>query len=480
MNSKKPSDIKHTSDDDKDYRLEKDTTGVMKVPNNKYYGSQTARTLKNFNISDDRFPREVIRALGIVKKACALANEDLQVLESEKVDLIIKASDEVIEGKLDEHFPTVIWQTGSGTQTNMNANEVIANRAIEMAGGKMGSKDPIHPNDDVNRSQSSNCFFPTVMHVATAEAIHKDLLPSLTMLYETLQAKAILFKDIVKIGRTHLMDAVPLTLGNEFSVYAKQIRLSKQRITHALTSLYALSIGGTAVGTGLNAPASFSDKATQLIAEFTDLPFESAFNKFELLATHDALVYTSGTLKTLAASLTKIANDIRWMASGPRCGLSELSIPANEPGSSIMPGKVNPTQCEALLMICAQVMGLDVAIGIGGSLGNFELNVYKPLILFNVLKQIKILSDGMKSFNNNCVLGIKANQKNINQFLERSLMLVTALNPIIGYDKAATIAKKAFEENLTLKEAALASKLIDEKTFDEHINPKKMLGHQDA
>lgn len=458
------------------YRIEKDTMGEIQVPSDKYYGAQTARSLMNFKIGGDRFPRELIRALGILKKAAAMTNKELGTLPAEKADLIIKAAEEVIEGKLDEHFPLVVWQTGSGTQTNMNANEVIANRAIEMAGGELGSKKPIHPNDDVNKAQSSNDTFPTAMHIAAVEQIHHRLIPMVTKLRDALQKKAEEFKDIIKIGRTHLMDAVPLTLGQEFSGYVQMLTNGLERINAALPRLYELALGGTAVGTGLNTHPKFAELSAKNIAEITDLPFVTARNKFEALATHDALVEFHGVLKTLAASLMKIANDIRWLGSGPRCGLGELHLPENEPGSSIMPGKVNPTQSEAMTMVCAQVFGNDVAVNIGGASGNFELNVFKPVIIFNVLNSIRLLSDACESFTDHCVVGIEANVDNIKKHVENSLMLVTALNPVIGYDNAAKVAKKAHAENKTLKQAAVELGLLTPEKFDEIVRPEKMIG----
>lgn len=458
------------------YRIEKDTMGEIQVPSDKYYGAQTARSLMNFKIGGDRFPREMIRSLGILKKAAAMTNKELGTLPAEKADLIIKAAEEVIEGKLDEHFPLVVWQTGSGTQTNMNANEVIANRAIEMAGGELGSKKPIHPNDDVNKAQSSNDTFPTAMHIAAVEQIHHRLIPMVTKLRDALQKKSEEFKDIIKIGRTHLMDAVPLTLGQEFSGYVQMLTNGLERINAALQRLYELALGGTAVGTGLNTHPKFAELSAKKIAEITGLPFVTARNKFEALATHDALVEFHGVLKTLAASLMKIANDIRWLGSGPRCGLGELHLPENEPGSSIMPGKVNPTQSEAMTMICAQVFGNDVAVNIGGSSGNFELNVFKPVIIFNVLNSIRLLSDACESFTDHCVVGIEANVDNIKKHVENSLMLVTALNPVIGYDNAAKVAKKAHAENKTLKQAAIELGLLTPEKFDEIVRPEKMIG----
>jgi len=458
------------------YRIEKDTMGEIQVPVDKYYGAQTARSLMNFKIGGDRFPRELIRALGILKKAAALTNKELGTLPSDKADLIVKAADEVIEGKLDEHFPLVVWQTGSGTQTNMNANEVISNRAIELAGGEMGSKKPIHPNDDVNKAQSSNDTFPTAMHIAAVEEIHRRLIPMAAKLRDALTAKEKEFKDIIKIGRTHLMDAVPLTLGQEFSGYVQMLSNGLDRINTALPRLYELALGGTAVGTGLNTHPQFAVKSAEHIAKITGKKFVTAPNKFEALAAHDALVEFSGVLKTLAASLMKIANDIRLLGSGPRCGLGELNLPENEPGSSIMPGKVNPTQSEALTMVCAQVFGNDVAVNIGGATGHFELNVFKPVIIFNVLNSIRLLSDACESFADHCVVGIEANIVNIKKHLENSLMLVTALNPHIGYDNAAKVAKKAHKENTTLKQAAIDLGLLTSEKFDEVVRPEKMVG----
>jgi fumarate hydratase class II len=458
-----------------DYRTETDSMGEIKVPVDKYYGAQTARSLMNFKIGGERFPREIIRALGILKKAAALTNKDLGILPAEKADLIVKAADEVVEGKLDEHFPLVVWQTGSGTQTNMNANEVISNRAIEMAGGEKGSKKPIHPNDDVNKAQSSNDTFPTAMHIAAVEEIHRRLIPMVTKLRDALDAKSKEFKDIIKIGRTHLMDATPLTLGQEFSGYVQQLTNGLERINAALPRLYALALGGTAVGTGLNTHPEFAVKAAAQISKLTGKSFISAKNKFEALAAHDALVEFSGVLKTLAASLMKIANDIRWLGSGPRCGIGEISLPENEPGSSIMPGKVNPTQSEAMTMVCAQVFGNDTTVTFAGASGNFELNVFKPVIIFNVLQSIRLISDACESFTDNCVVGIEANKKNIQKNLENSLMLVTALNPHIGYDNAAKVAKKAHKEHTTLKEAAIALGLLTAEKFDAVVRPENMI-----
>jgi fumarate hydratase class II len=430
----------------------------------------------NFKIGGERFPREIIRALGILKKAAALTNKKLGNLPADKAELIVKAADEVIDGKLDEHFPLVVWQTGSGTQTNMNSNEVIANRAIEIAGGELGSKKPIHPNDDVNKAQSSNDTFPTAMHIAAVEEIHRRLIPMVTKLRDALQKKSEEFKDDIKIGRTHLMDATPLTLGQEFSAYVQQLTNGLERINASLPRLYELALGGTAVGTGLNTHPEFAVKAAKSISDISGLPFITGRNKFEGLAAHDALVEFSGVLKTLAVSLMKIANDIRLLGSGPRCGIGELNLPANEPGSSIMPGKVNPTQSEAMTMVCAQVMGNDVAVNIGGATGHFELNVFKPVIIYNVLQSIKLISDASESFTDNCVVGIEANEKNINKHLTESLMLVTALNPHIGYDNAAKIAKKAHEEGKTLKEVAVELDLLTEEKFDEVVRPEQMIG----
>ncbi len=459
-----------------EYRIETDSMGEIKVPNDKYYGAQTARSLMNFKIGGEKFPREVIRALGVLKKAAALTNKELGTLSTEKADLIVKAADEVIEGKLDEHFPLVVWQTGSGTQTNMNSNEVIANRAIELAGGELGSKKPIHPNDDVNKAQSSNDTFPTAMHISAVEEIHRRLIPMVTKLRDALQKKSVEFKDVVKIGRTHLMDAVPLTLGQEFSGYVQQLTNGLERIEAAMPRLFELALGGTAVGTGLNTHPEFAVKAAKNIAEITGQPFVTGRNKFEGLAAHDAMVEISGVLKTLAVSLMKISNDIRTLGSGPRCGIGELNLPANEPGSSIMPGKVNPTQSEALTMVCAQVMGNDVAVNIGGATGHFELNVFKPVIIYNVLQSIRLIADGCESFTDNCVVGIEANEKNIKAHLNNSLMLVTALNPHIGYDNAAKIAKKAHADGSTLKEAAVELGLLTEEKFDEVVKPEQMVG----
>ena len=456
------------------YRIETDSLGEIEVPDDRYYGAQTARSLIHFDIGSETLPRELIRAMGILKQAAASTNADLGRLPGKKGDLIVQAAGEVIEGGLDDHFPLRIWQTGSGTQSNMNCNEVISNRAIELAGGLLGSKDPIHPNDDVNLGQSSNDTFPTAMHIAAAEEINRRLIPTLTTLRETMSAKASAFARITKLGRTHLMDAVPLTLGQEFSGYVTQLTKGIERIERSLSDVYELAIGGTAVGTGLNTHPEFAERVSARIAEMTGLPFVSAPNKFESLAAHDAIVEVSGSLKTLAASLTKIANDIRWLASGPRCGIGELRIPENEPGSSIMPGKVNPTQCEAMTMVAAQVMGNDVTIGLAGASGNFELNVFKPVIIHNLLQSIRLISDACETFNAHCAAGIEPNEERIQQLLNDSLMLVTALNPHIGYDDSAKVAKKAFAENLTLKESAVALGFLTGEQFDLYVRPEEM------
>jgi fumarate hydratase class II len=459
-----------------DYRIETDSMGELRVPADRYYGAQTARSLINFKIGGERFPREMIRAFGILKKAAASTNEELGLLAPDKATLIGKAADEVIEGNLDEHFPLVVWQTGSGTQTNMNCNEVIANRAIELSGGEIGSKHPVHPNDDVNMGQSSNDTFPTAMHIAAGEQINRRLIPAVTGLRDTLRRKSDDFRDIVKIGRTHLMDAVPLTLGQEFSGYVQQLDNGLGRIVDALDRVYELALGGTAVGTGLNTHREFADRAAAAIAGITGLPFRTAPNKFEALAAHDAIVFASGALKTLAVSLMKIGNDIRWLASGPRCGIGELSLPANEPGSSIMPGKVNPTQAEAMTMVCAQVMGNDAAITVGGASGHFELNVFKPMLIFNLLNSIRLLSDASESFDEHCARGIEANVPAIEAYLHNSLMLVTALNPHVGYDNAAKVAKKAFADNISLRAAAVDLGLLTGEQFDELVRPEDMTG----
>ncbi len=459
-----------------DVRIEADTMGELEVPADKYYGCQTARSLINFDIGDDTMPVGVIRAFGILKQAAAKTNVALKQLDPEVGDLIIAASQEVLDNCLDEHFPLRVWQTGSGTQSNMNSNEVIANRAIELAGGVMGSKTPVHPNDHVNRAQSSNDTFPTAMHIAAAEAITHNLLPSVRALRQALAAKADAWKDIVKIGRTHLMDAVPLTLGQEASGWVAQLDADLRRIDFALDDLFELALGGTAVGTGLNTHPLFAQMVADEIANITGLSFCSAENKFAQLAAHDAVVAASGALNTLAVSLMKIANDVRWLGSGPRCGFGELSLPANEPGSSIMPGKVNPTQAEALTMVCCQVMGNNVAITVGGSQGNFELNVFKPMMIHNLLHSIRLLTDSCTSFRTKCVEGLEPVEENIAAHLENSLMLVTALNNHIGYDKAAKIAKNAHEKGLTLRASALELEYLTNEEFDAWVRPEEMTG----
>ncbi|TMK97273.1 MAG: class II fumarate hydratase [Actinobacteria bacterium] len=459
-------------------RMESDSMGSIEVPADKYWGAQTQRSLHHFSIGGptERMPVEVVRAFGILKKACALVNAELGKLPKDKADLIVRAADEVVQGQLDEHFPLYVWQTGSGTQSNMNANEVISNRAIELAGGELGSKKPIHPNDEVNMSQSSNDTFPTAMHIAAAMAVVERLLPEVRELRDSLKEKAREFAGIVKIGRTHLQDAVPLTLGQEFSGYVAQLDDDVERLEQALPGLYELAIGGTAVGTGLNAPAEFGEKAATKIGQLTGLPFVSAPNKFAALAAHDAMVFAHGAIRTLAVSLMKIANDIRWLGSGPRSGLGELELPENEPGSSIMPGKVNPTQSEAMTMVCCQVFGNDVAITVAGSQGNFELNVFKPVLIRNFLHSVRILSDVCVTFREFCVEGIRPNRERIAELVGNSLMLVTALTPKIGYDKAAEIAKKAHHEGTTLKEAALSLGYLSEAEYDEAVRPEKMVG----
>ncbi|MGE4133209.1 MAG: class II fumarate hydratase [Bdellovibrionales bacterium] len=457
------------------FRTEKDSMGEIQVPAERLWGAQTQRSIENFKIGGDRFPREMIRALGILKKSAARANEKLGLLKAEKAKPIIQAADEVIKGQWDGEFPLVVWQTGSGTQTNMNSNEVIANRAAQLAGGQPGDKS-IHPNDDVNKAQSSNDTFPTAMHIAVGERARHHLVPALRQLADSLKVKQKEFQDIVKIGRTHLMDATPLTLGQEFSGYVTQLEHGIERVETNLKHVLQLALGGTAVGTGLNTHPKFAETAAQMIAEETGIPFVSAPNKFEALAAHDALVQFSGTLKTLACSLMKIANDFRLLGSGPRCGIGELILPANEPGSSIMPGKVNPTQSEAMTMVCAQVIGNDMAVAVGGSTGHFELNVFKPVIVFNVLNSIRLLGDACHSFREHCVEGTKANRDQIKKHLENSLMLVTALNPHIGYDNAAKIAKSAWERGTTLKEEALRLGLLDAAQFDAVVRPEKMIG----
>ncbi len=455
-------------------RIEKDSMGEIQVPASVYYGAQSARSLIHFDIGIEKMPREVIRGMGILKKAAAMTNAKLGVLKQDTCDLICKAADEVIDGKLDNHFPLAIWQTGSGTQSNMNSNEVIANRAIEIAGGVMGSKTPVHPNDDVNKSQSSNDTFPTAMHIAAAEDLNKRLLPAIKQLRDTLKAKSEEFKDIIKVGRTHLQDAVPLTLGQEVSGWVQQLDNAINRVNLVLPGLYELALGGTAVGTGLNSHPEFAKNSAAQISELTGLPFVSAPNKFEALAAHDAIVFAHGALKTLAASLMKIANDVRWLASGPRCGIGELTIPENEPGSSIMPGKVNPTQSEAMTMVCAQVMGNDATINFAGSQGNFELNVFKPVMIYNFLQSSRLLSDTMLMFNEHCAVGIQPNKEKIDYLLHNTLMLVTALNPHIGYDNAAKIAKQAHKTGGTLKESAVELGILTAEEFDAKVKPEEM------
>ena len=457
-------------------RTETDSMGEIEVPTHCYYGAQTARSLIHFDIGAETMPRELIRGMGILKKASALVNAELGLMSANIKDLIAKAADEVIDGKLDDHFPLRVWQTGSGTQSNMNSNEVIANRGIELAGGVIGSKDPVHPNDHVNMGQSSNDTFPTAMHIAAVESIRESLIPSLVALTKSFRNKSTEFKDIIKIGRTHLMDATPLTLGQEFSGYTTQLEYALDRINGCMPRMYQIALGGTAVGTGLNSHRDFPEKVAKQIADITGCPFVTAPNKFESLAAHDAIVEASGVLKTIACSLMKIANDIRWLGSGPRCGIGEITLPANEPGSSIMPGKVNPTQSEAMTMVAAQVIGNDTAINVGGSSGNFELNVFKPVMIYNLLQSIRLLADSSRSFNDHCVVGIEPNKTQIEKHLNGSLMLVTALNPHIGYDNAAKVAKKAYQENTTLKESAVALGLLTDEEFDEKVRPEKMTG----
>ncbi len=457
-------------------RTESDSMGKIEVPSDRYYGAQTERSLHHFDISDDRMPAPLIHSFGLLKKACALANAELGLLAKDKAGWITQAATEVAEGKLDGHFPLRVWQTGSGTQTNMNVNEVISNRAIELAGGVLGSKKPVHPNDDVNMSQSSNDTFPTAMHLAAVNQLQKELIPSVQKLRDALAKKSAEFKNLIKIGRTHLMDAVPMTLGQEFSGYVAQLDAALARVQGSLPELYELALGGTAVGTGLNTHKDFPSKAAAHLAKLTGQPFVSAKNKFYALATHDPLVAASGTLRSLSAALMKIANDIRWLGSGPRAGLAELHLPENEPGSSIMPGKVNPTQSEAMTMVCAQVHGNDAAIGLAGSQGNFELNVFKPVIIHNFLHSVRLLADACRCFREFCVEGIQADATKLKDYTNRSLMLVTALSPKIGYDKAAEVAKKAHKEDTTLKEACLALGYLKADEFDKLVRPEDMLG----
>ena len=460
-----------------EYREEKDTMGLVKVQADRYWGAQTQRSLQNFKIGGQRMPIEVVHAFAVLKKAAALTNVELGGLEPEKAEVISKVCDEIRSGQHDDHFPLVVWQTGSGTQSNMNVNEVVSNRAIELLGGELGSKKPIHPNDDVNRSQSSNDTFPTAMHISAYQMLHATTLPGLRQLHATLAAKAAAFQSVVKIGRTHFMDATPLTLGQEFSGYATQLQKSIEAIEGSLVHLAELALGGTAVGTGLNTPDGYPEMVAAKIAEITGLPFRTADNKFEALAAHDAIVEAHGALKRAAVSLMKIGNDIRMLSSGPRCGIGEITIPENEPGSSIMPGKVNPTQSEALTMVCAQVMGNDVAISTGGMSGQFELNVFKPMMIANFLHSARLLGDACVSFDEHCATGIEPNTQRIQMNLENSLMLVTALNPHIGYDKAAAIAKKAHKEGSTLREAALALGYLTNEQFDSWVRPEDMVGN---
>ncbi|MBS0604423.1 MAG: class II fumarate hydratase [Verrucomicrobia bacterium] len=460
-------------------RIEKDTLGDVEVHSDKYWGAQTQRSHENFRIGGDVMPLEVVHALAVIKKAAAIVNCELNLIPKDKMEIISKVCDEVISGKLDDHFPLVVWQTGSGTQTNMNVNEVISNRAIELLGGTVGSKTPIHPNDDVNKSQSSNDTFPTAMHIAATLEIRQRLIPNLKILHEGFKKKAKEFNKIVKVGRTHLMDATPLTLGQEFSGYAAQIEHGIEAVENAMKHLSEIALGGTAVGTGLNAHPKYAKRVAEVISEITGFPFMSARNKFEALAGNDAIVGASGALKRVACSYIKIASDIAWMGSGPRCGIGELNLPENEPGSSIMPGKVNPTQCEAMLMASVQVYGNDLAVSMAGSQGNFELNVYKPVMIFNLLQSINLLSDVALNFHDKCLVGITANERMIKKHLENSLMLATALNPIIGYDKAAKVVQKAHKEHITLKEAALSLGYLKEKEFDEAIDPSKMVNLND-
>ena len=456
-------------------RTENDSLGSVDVPVDRYWGAQTQRSLQNFKIGDEHFPHEFIRAYGLLKKAAATVNESFSSLDSKIADTIRTAADEVIEGKLDDHFPLVVWQTGSGTQTNMNVNEVIANRAIEILGGELGSKDPVHPNDHVNMSQSTNDTFPSAINIAAVESATQQLLPALEKLQKSLAKKVDEFKDIIKLGRTHLQDATPLSLGQEFSGYASQVEHGITRVNNALTHCYELAMGGTAVGTGINSVAGFGEAAAKEIANLTGLPFVTAKNKFEALGGQDSIVELSSALKTVAASLNKIANDIRWLGSGPRSGIGELILPANEPGSSIMPGKVNPTQAEAMTMVCTQVIGNDMTITMAGASGNFELNVYRPVIAFNIIQSIGLLAEVSVSFADNCVDGIGANEERIHSNLHNSLMLVTALNPHIGYDKAAEVAKKAHKENTTLREAITALGYMSGEDFDTLVQPKDMI-----
>jgi fumarate hydratase class II len=459
------------------YRIETDTMGQVQVPSDKYWGAQTQRSLENFDIGGQQMPIEVIRGFAYLKKAAALVNQDLTDFPKEKAEMIAQVCDEILSGQHDAHFPLVVWQTGSGTQSNMNVNEVISNRGIELMGGEVGSKQPIHPNDDVNKSQSSNDTFPTAMHIAAVEMMVNHLVPRVQKLHDTLAAKSKAFMSVVKIGRTHLMDATPLTLGQEFSGYAMQLKRSLEAVDNSLPHLYELALGGTAVGTGLNAPDGYDVAVAQKIAELTGHPFVTAENKFESLSAHDAIVEASGALKRMAVALMAIANNIRLLASGPRCGIGEILIPANEPGSSIMPGKVNPTQAEAITMVCAQVIGNDAAVSVAGSHGHFQLNVFKPVMIFNLLMSGRLLGDACASFNDNLAVGIEPNHAAITENLNNSLMLVTALNTHIGYDKAAKIAKSAYQDNSTLKQAAVKLGFLSETEFDQMVVPEKMVGN---
>jgi len=467
------------ADDGAEIRVETDSMGEVEVPADKYWGAQTQRSFENFKIGTEKMPLPLIRALGVQKKAAALANMELGALDPKLAGAIVEAAEEVMDGLLNDHFPLVVWQTGSGTQTNMNINEVVANRAIEILGGTIGSKTPVHPNDHVNMGQSSNDTFPTVMHIAAVEQLHHELVPALEHLHAALDAKAQAFKDIIKIGRTHLQDATPVTLGQEFSGYAMQVKYGIERVKSTLPRLSQLAQGGTAVGTGLNCKKGFAELFAAKVSGITDIPFITAENKFEAMAAHDAVVEASGALNTIACSLMKIANDVRMLGSGPRCGIGELSLPENEPGSSIMPGKVNPTQSEALTMVCAQIMGNHTTVSVAGSNGHFELNVFKPVMIYNLLQSIRLLADASRSFTDNCVVGIEANEARISKLLNESLMLVTALNPVIGYDNAAKIAKHAHKQGSTLKEAAVELNLLSAEEFDKAVKPESMIGPRD-
>ncbi len=457
-------------------RIETDSMGEVEVPADKYWGAQTQRSFENFKIGTEKMPLPLVRALGVQKKAAALANMELGALDKKLGEAIMQAAEEVMDGALNDHFPLVVWQTGSGTQTNMNINEVVANRAIEILGGAIGSKKPVHPNDHVNMGQSSNDTFPTVMHIAAMEQVHHELIPALEHLYSALQKKSVEFKDIIKIGRTHLQDATPITLGQEFSGYATQIKYGIARVKSCLPRLSQLAQGGTAVGTGLNCKKGFAEAFAKHVSQITDIPFTTAENKFEAMAAHDAVVEASGEMNTLACSLMKIANDIRLLGSGPRCGIGEIHLPENEPGSSLMPGKANPPQSEAMTMVCAQVLGNHTTISVAGSNGHFELNVFKPVMIYNLLQSIRLLADASKSFTDNCVVGIEPNKGRIEKLLNESLMLVTALNPVIGYDNAAKIAKTALHEDKTLKQVAIELKLLTAEEFDKAVRPEKMIG----